>query len=245
MSAVQIENQQPGFFRKWRLIVLAALLAVLGYGLLGSAQYSSPQMEATVITPDGKPVAGAIVVVSWDLHKALTNYPLGPLMVAEAVTDSAGRFRIPAWGPLHPPEGSLNGSQPTVRIFRRGFIPLIVFNDDDPMKGSPGKVIHFRFQNRHLTLTPFKGDPAAYEESLQMLLYSLTGIYKSGQVGACHWKTAYRMLLALEELKAELEIVGAGNTLKQADAYVGNATQMGCEEPEQFFMKKRGQPGSA
>jgi len=241
---IKLRNPLQGLVRNWRPALLLALFAAIVHSQLASAHYFSPQMEATVIDPDGKPVAGAIVLVSWDLHKALTNYPLGQLMVAEAVTDGAGRFRIPAWGPLTPPEGNMNGSQPTVHIFRRGFIPLIVDNSDDPMKGSPGSVIHFRFQDQNLTLTPYKGEPAAYERSLQMLLYGLEGIYQRGQGGTCRWKTAYRMLLALEEVKAELEIHGAGSTLRQADAYVANVTRKGCEDPEQFFKEKRGQPAS-
>jgi hypothetical protein len=80
--------------------------------------WSSPEMVARVATPDGAPVAGAIVVANWNIEGPWNGASLGQLAIAEAVTDQNGTFRIPAWGPRSPAKGHIRIDEPTVRIFR-------------------------------------------------------------------------------------------------------------------------------
>ncbi len=161
------------------LLMTLAGCAPLG-GLFG---WSSPEIVARVATPDGTPVAGAIVVANWNIEGPWNGASLGQLAIAEVVTDQNGTFRIPAWGPRSIPKGHIRIDEPTVRIFKPGFMPLIIKNyEGDPMKAADYSIA-FRLQNQTIELTPFKGSLIEYESKLNNLLNSLNVLLRGGGGG--------------------------------------------------------------
>ncbi len=229
------------FFRRskrlgvWLLMTLAVCVPISGCqtSLFG---WSSPEMVARVATPDGAPVAGAIVVANWNIEGPWNGASLGQLAIAEAVTDQNGTFRIPAWGPRSPAKGHIRIDEPTVRIFKLGFFPLIIYNYDGmPMKAANSTIV-FRLQNQTIELTPFKGSLREYELPLGKLQDSLLSIYRYQNDDSCYWKEMPRILVAIEKLKIKLAEQGAGSTLRSAYMYAGpNEPQ--CGDAKQFFMK--------
>lgn len=226
------------FLARSARLSLLWLVAVAGCAPLGGLfGWSSPEIVARVATPDGTPVAGAIVVASWDIEGPWNGASLGQLAIAEVVTDQHGTFRIPAWGPRSIPKGHIRIDEPTVRIFKPGFVPLIIFNNEGvPMKAAD-YTIAFRLQNQTIELTPFKGSLIEFESKMVHLQDSLDRIFWGQSVG-CYWKDLPRLLLALQDSKIELAESGAGKTLRYAYQYGGaNPTQ--CGDAKQFFMNYR------
>ena len=217
------------------LVTLAAGCINLG-GVIG---WSSPEIVARVVTPDGAPVAGAIVVANWNIEGPWNGASLGQLAIAEVVTDHNGTFRIPAWGPRSIPKGHIRIDEPTVRIFKPGFMPLIIKNYEGvPMKAADYSIA-FRLQNQTIELTPFKGSLVEYESKLNRLLDSLNVLLRGGVAAeGCNWRHIPRLLLSLENLKIELAEHGAGKALSYAYQYGGTDRSV-CGDAKQFFMGYR------
>ncbi|MDO8654656.1 MAG: hypothetical protein Q7R66_20995 [Undibacterium sp.] len=153
--------------------------------------------------------------------------------IAEVVTDQDGKFKIPAWGPRFLLKGTIRQDEPTLRIFKPGYLPLITDNYDGvPMRAASSSIV-FRLQNKDIELTPFKGSLFDYEPELKSLHTSLEIIYRS--VDGCYWKKTPRLLLALQALKMNLAEDGAGNTLRFAYQYAG-INQPQCGDAKQFFL---------
>lgn len=176
-------------------VLFAAWLFIPNY-------YYSPQMTARVVTAEGKPVAGAIVLASWTVHRGWTNYPLGQLKVAEVISDANGWFRIPAWGPVRS-ESVLNVQEPVIRIFKPGLVPLIIYNVEGVGMSSAEHIIRFRLQGQTVTLERFSGTPAQYVDALLPFLASLDQIQGASGV-RCQWRDRHRILLAVKDLPAAL-----------------------------------------
>lgn len=236
MFIEELFAQLKQFFlsRGWRRCLKFWLPVLFVLSLFIPNYYYSPEMVARVVGGDGKPVAGAIIVVSWNMNRGWTNYPLGSLAVAEAVTDAQGWFRVPAWGPLQS-DDSMNVTQPVVRIFKPGFTPLIVDNVEGVGMTSANSIIRFRFQHQTLTLQRYSGVPAAYEKELDSLVTSLNAIYVHSPQHKCYWRDTYRILLALENEKVKLVQHGAGQMLPVATQYAG----LSCADAQRFFQEKR------
>lgn len=218
-----------------RVLSAFVLLAVLlGGWLLYSSVWYSPRIEARVAGPDGKPLAGAIVVASWTIEEWFSGAPLAQAALAEVVTDKDGRFRISAWGPRVVTGGSIRIDEPTVRVFHPGFVPAVIKNDEGvPMK-SADRIISFRLQNQTIALRPFHGTLLQYEAALAPLTTSLEPLYFGRAAGACYWRQTPRLLLALQDLKLELAAQGAGDSLRLAYQYASTG-QPQCGDAEQFF----------
>jgi hypothetical protein len=74
--------------------------------------------------------------VNWQLS-GLEGYPSGQLAVFETETNDTGRFHIPAWGPKKSPASvTVYGDQPVARFLKRGYEPLIVFEQIDEPGGT-------------------------------------------------------------------------------------------------------------
>ena len=119
------------FFRWRRRPVMAVLgflilLAVWIAYLFIPKPWSSAQLSAQVIGADGQPVPGALVVVSWDAVSLWFSSDLGTVHAAEAVTDAAGRFVIPAWSGKYIEGGALGSNQPRIYVYKEGITPLVI-----------------------------------------------------------------------------------------------------------------------
>lgn len=214
---------------------MAAGSVFLLVGSLLTGVWFSPQIDARVCTPAGEPVAGAIVVANWNIHGPLNGASQGQLALAEVISDDNGRFRIPAWGPRTSTKGGIRIDEPTIRIFKPGFVPLVLKNYEGVPMEAAASIIVSRFQNATITLTPFNGPPASYEASLKPLLRSLDPIFDPGWSEFCYWKQTPRLLFALETLKTQLAEQGGGHSLRFAYQY-GKITEISqCGNSQQFF----------
>lgn len=195
-----IKPRKSGWFKAF-LYLLPVLFVTC---LFIPNYYYSPEISARVVTAEGTPVAGAIVLASWTMHSSWTNYPVGQLKVAEVITDANGWFRIPAWGPVRA-ESGLNVREPVVRIFKPRLVPLIIYNTEGVGMTMADHIIRFRLQGQSVTLERFSGRPAEYFQTLLPLLNSLSEIQGASSV-RCQWRDRHRILLAVQDLPAALTI---------------------------------------
>lgn len=104
---------------------LGLVIALGAVPLPAQAQlfFSSDELSATVVDENARPVAGALVVVKWQLEKGrLHGYDHKMLHEAEVVTDTQGVFRVAAWGSKY--AGlfwSLGGSSPYAYVLKNGY----------------------------------------------------------------------------------------------------------------------------
>lgn len=109
---------------------IAACLALVAAPSQAQFFFSSDELSATVVDGNGKPVADALVVVTWKLEKGkLHGYEYKTLHEAEVVTDTQGVFRVPAWGSKY--AGlfwSLGGSSPQAYVLKSGYKVEVVSN---------------------------------------------------------------------------------------------------------------------
>ena len=154
------------------LLLLATVLAV-GLWVWLPSIFFAPELRGRLVTPDGRPVQGAIVVAGWKVRTMYFNNTMGQLELRETVSAPDGQFTIAAWGPRLLWKGALMEDQPVVRIFKPGFLPLIVSNKEGvPMRSSP-TIIRFRLQDQTVILQPFDGTPAAYAGKFEPLMSSM------------------------------------------------------------------------
>ena len=115
----------------YRLLFALLILPLSG---CASLQYSAEPIEAWVVDAETKrPLEGAIVVAHWELKGGLEGGNIqGQIMVMESVTDKAGRFYFPAWGPTwhiaSPWWGYLSDSDPELLLFKSGYGYVSVSN---------------------------------------------------------------------------------------------------------------------
>ncbi|HEY8101773.1 MAG TPA: carboxypeptidase-like regulatory domain-containing protein [Burkholderiaceae bacterium] len=220
---------------KWGIALAIAL--VIATFIIYPSVYFSPEIRARVVTPSGEPVEGAVVVASWSITGFINNARLGQLALYEAVTDKNGDFYIPQWGPRYALMGMIMGKEPTIRIFHPRFVPLVVENTQHVISVAASTVIRFRFQDQAISLVPFHGTPAEYEDQLSGLVRSLDFfLFDTPVNGAkrCYWKKVPRMLIALQSVKDELTREGIGKSIPSLQDYVA-IDQPQCEDSRLFF----------
>jgi hypothetical protein len=184
----------------------ASLAACLLLGLSGCTKvWRSEAMEGRVVDEgSGAPIADAVVLVNWQL-KGMEGYPQGQLAIFERVTDAEGRFQIPAWGPkLQSIATTVSASDPTVRVFRNGYDPLVVRRDGNLRDNS-----HVKF----LRLRRFEGTAADYAASMSTFWNPLT--VNLGGV-RCDWRAAPRLFQALVQVRGEFDAAGIPSDLPLA-----------------------------
>jgi hypothetical protein len=217
-----------------KFLVLPTLAVLVSCSIFG---YSSPEIHARVVTPTGEPIEGAIVVANWGITSNWFNAPLGQLALYEAVTNKNGEFRIPQWGPRHLSKGTIQGTEPTVRIFHPDFVPLVI-NNGFTLK-SAAAIIKFRLQDQDITLEPSNGSVVEYEAALRTLNHSLDFIFLDPPVtetGRCYWKVMPKMLSALQEMTDKLQREGQGKSLESYKQFL-NGGQPHCVDTNLIFQE--------
>ena len=71
------------------------------------------------------------------------------------------------------PKGTVMVGEPHIRIFHPSFAPLVPTNFRGAAMKSAPSTIKFRLQDQAITLEPFHGSPAQYEEKMEGLITSL------------------------------------------------------------------------
>lgn len=216
---------------------LAVVLSV--FAAATTFVWFSPAIAATVVTPTGAPVPGAIVVVSWTVKEWFNSARTRQIGITETTTDSRGQFVIPRWGPTIVFDGTIEIDEPTIRIYKAGRIPLVLKNFDGVPMRSAKTIIVSRFNGRSIVQASFDGTPAEYEGMVQPFLHSYEGLYFRSAAGSCLWKKTPRLLVALERLKTELSREGAGKTLRFAHQYANPSDYAACGDPNEFLKEYR------
>jgi hypothetical protein len=217
--------------RKWRLLILSALCFV-AYGWLSSVIWYSSEISGRVVTPNGQPIADAIVVANWERRNWLHGAPQGQLAVLEVVTDKNGEFRIPEWGPLFLPQSYGSYQRSTIRIYHPKFVPLVAFDFDQRQSANLDEISKETLRKQPLVLVPFHSSLAEYESTLTALTQSL--FYINYDKEPCGWKSIPRLAVALDIIKTALAQEGRGDTIPSFYKKA-LANQDLCGDAEKFF----------
>lgn len=218
-----------------KVMLVGGLACALGAWMLWAVVWYSPPLRARLVTPLGTPVAGAIVVANWTISESVSGAPLGQAMLIEVVSDNNGQFEVPAWGPRFIKRGTIRIDQPTLRVFKPGFVPLVLANNAGTHSAFANHIMVTPFDGRTVRMTPFAGTPEEYEIALQPLLQSIEVFFWGRGAIACYWKSTPRLLLALQEAKAAMASHGSGKSLRDAYQYASVKSQDQCGDAQQFF----------
>jgi hypothetical protein len=186
---------------RW-LATLALLVPLQGC----TTEYSAMPIEAWVVDAEtNQPVPGVIVIASWVLEGGLEGgNQLDRMMVMEAVTDSAGKFSFPAWGPKKVPSyprvysnARLKEMDPQLFLFKDDHRYLWLLNEKTSKQmASQGPSMRTSDWNgKTIKLKPFKGNIHEYKENVSAFSTALDSV-TTKQVctesscygtGACDW----------------------------------------------------------
>lgn len=180
-------------------------------------EYSAEPIEAWVIDAETKqPLEGVIVTANWQLKGGLEGgNPVGQMMVLETVTDRAGRFHFPAWGPLaRPREGVLRNEDPLLLLFKPGYRYQGLAN---PLREQPSRasVRSSQWNGQTIELKRFQGSLKEYAGHLSYLDTRLNTIVRSPD---CDWKKIPRMMAAIVNQGSVFREKGVFNHLLDADS---------------------------
>ena len=214
------------------------LLALVLQPLQGcSREYSAESIEAWVVDAEtSQPLEGVIVVAHWQLYGGMHPDQLGELMILETLTDKAGRFHFPAWGPKSVPAGLASNARlrhldPEMLLFKSGYkyqrianeLTSAVLNDAGP------SLRRSQWNGKTIKMEKFGGTQKEYADHLSFLKTSL-GFAYNGQ--DCEWKLIPRMLLAQHNEMLRLEEKKIYNTLQSVENVSG---QKKCGSAQEFF----------
>jgi len=138
-------------------LALLGLLCSAVYGC-GPPFYFAESTHGRVIDSQTKqPLPGAVVVGLWDLEEPFKAS--GRVLTAQETTaDKDGHFTLPGWGPrFRPCLTRLTNHDPGLIVFRTGYEPIRVFNDDRQNIWSV--VRRSDWDGATIALVPFTGTP--------------------------------------------------------------------------------------
>lgn len=211
-----------------RSLPLAGLVLLVG-GLFGCApDYSATAIEGRVIDEETKtPLAGTHVVVHWELVGGFPEtHPIGTLALMETVTDGAGRFGFPAWGPIKAPEGTLGISSPVLIFYKPGYAPTGKLNRYLGKK--PGSIRTSQWTGRTVGLRRLNG--VLEDETRQFGSLNTTLEFS---VEKCLWQKIPRMVIAVDRKTKELLAAGAQRSFYSIERLEGR--EPACPNAAEFL----------
>lgn len=236
---MKIFNKSPIFF----------LIAALTFPLQACAtNYSAEPIEAWVVDAEsGQPVEGVVVVAHWQLEGGLEGgNNLGQMMVMEAVTDQAGKFSFPAWGPKKVPDdfswatsnARLKNMDPEMLLFKNGYKYLRLQNDKplEELGGMKPYVRTSEWNGKTVKMVKFKGSLREYAQHLNYLDGYLERTAVS-EYGYCEWKNIPLMILAIGKQSKIFETANISHSsiynslLPNEEAYA----RKGCGSVNEFL----------
>lgn len=188
---------------RWLGVLLVVIFVA---NLITPLVYVSKAIDGRAIDANTRePIEGAVVVVDWMLE---TNhgYPKGEIAVFEVTTDATGHFSIPRWGPRIriPFRGHIRGNQPTMRIFKPEYLPIVVNNTPQTrlFRDYADRYLEFRLVNHSYEMERYGKVDEFYAEKLATLTYSLDYISRGR---GCEWRQVPKILEALHNEKVKLD----------------------------------------
>ena len=195
-----------------------ALLALVLLPLQGCSRgYSAESIEAWVVDAEtNQPLEGVIVVAHWQLYGGLHPDQLGELMILETLTDKAGRFQFPAWGPKSVPAGLASNARlrhldPEMLLFKSGYKYQRIANEltSAVLNDAGSSLRRSQWNGKTIKMERFGGSQEEYARNLSFLATSLAFAYNGKD---CEWQQLPRMIVAQHREKerfAELRLFGA------------------------------------
>ena len=180
------------------LTTLLVLAVATQAGCAGRPFYSAQPIHGRVVdAATGQPLDGVIVVAQWILD-VIADGGQPRLQVLETVTDAAGAYHFPGWGPKvnsRFPFAELDLAAPRLCFFTPGYTPLSVaniFSSSDAVRVS-------EWDGKTIPLERFTGP----DDEWIMSVLSLQSRLSWG--GRMDWRLLPRMTLALELERLRLE----------------------------------------
>ena len=217
-----------------RLITVLLLIALCPLQACGM-WYSAEAIEAWVVDAEtNKPIEGVIVVAHWQMYGGLHPDNAGELTILETVTDKAGRFQFPAWGPKFA-KARLVYMDPEILLFKSGFKYERIANEliFAALSDYGPSLRRSRWNGKTIKMEKFGGSLREYEEHLAFLRTSLDFAYRGEN---CEWKQVPRMIVS--QHKENLRFKAAGIISPVGDSVLTiNAVQnqKQCGKPQDFF----------
>jgi len=213
-----------------------------------TTNYSAEPISARVVDAEtNQPVEGVVVVAHWQLEGGLEGgNNLGQMMVMEAVTDQAGQFSFPAWGPkkmpsdypLYASNARLKNMDPEMLFFKSGYQYLNLQNNK-PLSQMGGMKPYIRtsdWNGKTVKMEKFKGGLKEYAHHLSGLDDELERATIS-KYGYCEWKNIPLMLSVTGSQSKLFETEKISHSsinnhlLANEEAYA----QKGCGSVKEFF----------
>ena len=177
-------------------IAIAASLLWATLFILYNCKWSDPITATVVDSETGQPIEGVVVVADWRLKGGLEGgNPVGHLALMEAVTDKAGTFHFPGWGPRLS-FSILRDWEPELFFFKNGYSYLYMVNQ--PNSRWYSWQANSSVDGTHVKLKQFRGTPKEYAEKMGDFGRTLES-YFFGDDKSCAWKRIPRMIAAMDE----------------------------------------------
>jgi hypothetical protein len=208
--------------------LLAALL-VAAFGN-GCTSYRGEAIEGWVTdATTQRPLEGVIVVIQWPLERGGIHAGIDARLFArETVTDNAGHYSFPKWGPLRPANGYLSGLAPYLAFFKPGYQPFQTYEDFYPGKPIP-QVRGSTLNRKTIGLKPLA---AGLDEAISVRDL-LTPLFQSS-FGVCEWEQFPRLTVALLNIGDRCRSRGLNCNMPTRESLRGNKIQR-CGDPEQLL----------
>jgi hypothetical protein len=214
---------------------LLAVLSLVFSSQARGAAYSAKEIEAWVVDADShQPLEGVNVVAHWALSFGLEGGLQTDLMLMEAVTDKAGRFYFPPWGPTAIPAGlpweaRLKNQDPAIIFFKSGYAWKALSNDrPGPHPDFGPSVRTSDWNGKTIELKKFDGDLKQYG-------FFVSGVLTGVSYGGCEWKKIPRVIVALTRESARLKQQKVFHSLPTIEEFDANSVKNNCGSAREFF----------
>jgi len=222
------------------LRVLAAIL-LCSFALPGCDRtYFADPITATVVDSETKrPLEGVVVAAHWEMKGGLEGGNVGAeVMIMEAVTDSAGKFHFPGWGPLKVHVGFLSNAKltnatPEMIFFKGGYEwgMKANFPTTKTMNGV-GPHLFSEWNGKTIELKKFEGTLKEYAREVD------DGLPRYAFEGHCNWRKIPAMILAIRDQTKIFQNAGIHTGTFYTSLLINDG--FGCGPVEQY-LKEHGQ----
>lgn len=205
------------------------MMIAISLALGACSSYRGEAIEGWVVDAETqRPLEGVIVVVHWPLEGGGHPGIKTRLFAKETVTDRAGHYGFPAWGPLRPAKGYLSGSAPYLAFFKPDYEPFGSYEHDFPGRDVP-RVRSSVLSGKTVKLKPHQGDFEEYTRTIdiqtQLFLTSF---------GVCDWELFPQMTAQLVKLGEQCASRRMLCGMPTREELRGNQSQR-CSDPDEIL----------